>query len=97
MAQGDGYALLRVRIYTGRTHQIRVHLSSINHPILGDSLYTRKDNKYDVTMMLHSALLAVEHPATGERMVFRAPLPERFEKVMKQLGIDYKVDTISIE
>ena len=97
LAQGDGYALLRVRIYTGRTHQIRVHLSSIGHPILGDSLYTRKDNKYDVTMMLHSALLSLDHPTTGERMVFRAPLPERFESVMKTLGIDYKVDSIPIE
>ena len=97
LAQGDGYALLRVRIYTGRTHQIRVHLSSIGHPILGDSLYTRKDNKYDVTMMLHSALLSLDHPTTGERMVFRAPLPERFESIMKTLGIDYKVDSIPIE
>lgn len=97
LAQGDGYALLRVRIYTGRTHQIRVHLSSINHPILGDPLYTRKDNKHDVTMMLHSALLAVEHPTTGERMVFRAPVPERFERVMESLGINYRVDAISVE
>ena len=97
LAQGDGYALLRVRIYTGRTHQIRVHLSSIGHPILGDSLYTRKDNKYDVTMMLHSALLSLDHPTSGERMVFRAPLPERFESVMKTLGIEYKVESIPIE
>lgn len=90
LSQGDGYALLRVRIYTGRTHQIRVHLTSIGHPILGDSLYSRKDNKHDVTMMLHSALLSLEHPTTGERMVFRAPLPERFEKALEALSITYK-------
>ena len=90
LSQGDGYALLRVRIYTGRTHQIRVHLTSIGHPILGDSLYSRKDNKHDVTMMLHSALLSLEHPTTGERMVFRAPLPERFEKAFEALSITYK-------
>lgn len=89
LAQGDGYALLRVRIYTGRTHQIRVHLNSIGHPVLGDPLYSRKDNKIDCTMMLHSALLSLTHPTTGERMVFRAPLPDRFASAMEKLGIEY--------
>lgn len=82
------YALLRVRIYTGRTHQIRVHLSSIGHPVLGDPVYSRPDSRYrDATLMLHAEKIVFTHPSTGERMVFRTDLPERFKAVMEKEGL----------
>ncbi len=88
ISQNMDYALLRVRIYTGRTHQIRVHLLSIGHPVLGDSVYSRRDGKYpDATLMLHASRIVFNHPRTGERMVFRAPLPERFLDIIEKEGL----------
>lgn len=88
ISQNMDYALLRVRIYTGRTHQIRVHLLSIGHPVLGDSVYSRRDGEYpDATLMLHASRIVFNHPRTGERMVFRSPLPERFLDIMKKEGL----------
>ena len=88
ISQNMDYALLRVRIYTGRTHQIRVHLLSIGHPVLGDSVYSRRDGEYpDATLMLHASRIVFNHPRTGERMVFRSPLPERFLEIMKKEGL----------
>lgn len=84
ISQNMDYAFLRLRLYTGRTHQIRVHLASINHPVLGDPIYSRLDKKYrDSSLMLHSERLVIFHPRTGERMVFRAPIPERFVSILK--------------
>ena len=94
MAQGDNYALLSLRIYTGRTHQIRVHLSSISHPILGDPIYSRKDDIYpEATLMLHAYRLVFDHPKTKERMVFRAPLPQRFFPILQKEGIEWRSDS----
>lgn len=93
----DGAALLRVRIHSGRTHQIRVHLSSIGHPVAGDALYggTRTPSSRKAAARqalaslarpaLHSARLAFVHPATGERLVFEAPLPEDLLLVIREL------------
>lgn len=73
--------LLRLRIETGRTHQIRVHLSHIGHPVLGDRQYGRRgghetDQPWPVPrQMLHARRLAFEHPRTGRRRVFHAPIP----------------------
>lgn len=92
LGQGRGYALLSLRIYTGRTHQIRVHLMSINHPVLGDPIYSRKDEEYpDASLMLHAYRLVIDHPRTKERMVFRAPLPSRFFPVMEKEGISWRL------
>ncbi len=89
LSENMNYALLRVRIYTGRTHQIRVHLASINHPVLGDPIYSRIDNKYkDITLMLHAERIVFNHPTTGERMVFRAPIPERFINFLDSEGLN---------
>lgn len=88
ISQNSEYAFLILRLYTGRTHQIRVHLSSINHPVLGDPIYSRVDKKYkDATLMLHSLRLVIHHPRSGEKMVFRAPLPERFNEILESEGL----------
>ncbi len=65
--------LIKIRLHTGRTHQIRVHLSSINFPLVGDDLYGR--NRDTVRLMLHAASLKITHPQTGQRMRFRAAIP----------------------
>lgn len=79
ISQNSDYAFLRLRIYTGRTHQIRVHLLSLGHPVLGDSIYSRPDSRYPgATLMLHAERIVFTHPRTGEKMVFRSPLPDRF-------------------
>lgn len=88
ISQNSEYAFLILRLYTGRTHQIRVHLSSINHPVLGDPIYSRVDKKYkDATLMLHSLRLVIHHPRSGEKIVFRAPLPERFNEILESEGL----------
>lgn len=69
-------AFLECRLETGRTHQIRVHLSSINHPLVGDPVYGQRRPKLQIERpFLHAAELAFEHPATGERVTFRSDLP----------------------
>ncbi len=77
-----GYSLLRCRIHTGRTHQIRVHLRSLGHSILGDTVYGYRAlpnlPAEPSRVMLHSARLAFEHPITGEALDLEAPLPEAF-------------------
>ncbi len=67
--------LLDVHIITGRTHQIRVHMASIGHPVLGDPLYGHKHMPPAGRLMLHAYSLAFTHPATGERLQFSAPCP----------------------
>ncbi len=93
----DGAALLRVRIHTGRTHQIRVHLASIGHPVAGDAVYggTRTPPSRRAAARaalaglerpaLHSARLSFTHPATGERVTFTSPLPDDLLRVLAQL------------
>jgi 23S rRNA pseudouridine1911/1915/1917 synthase len=93
----DGAALLRVRIHTGRTHQIRVHLASIGHPVAGDAAYggtrtapSRRAAARDVLARLrrpalHSARLSFTHPATGERVTFTSPLPDDIAQTLRQL------------
>lgn len=82
-------ALLRCYLLTGRTHQIRVHLASINHPILGDTTYGyRLKKEHEVAaprVMLHAERIAFEHPISGEQMLFCAPLPEDFKEYLKML------------
>ena len=80
------YSLMRVRIKTGRTHQIRVHMKFINCPILGDPLYGKKDKQFpDATLMLHSRLLKIFIPDNKEKQMFKTSTPERFLKVEQKL------------
>lgn len=82
-------ALLRCYLLTGRTHQIRVHLSSINHPILGDITYGyrfKKGEKIQVSrVMLHAERISFVHPITNKPMEIVAPLPEDFKDYMNQI------------
>jgi 23S rRNA pseudouridine1911/1915/1917 synthase len=96
----DGAALLRVRIHTGRTHQIRVHLASIGHPVAGDATYggTRTPSSRKAAARkalaslerpaLHSARLVFDHPGSGERRAFEAPLPADLEGLLEALRAD---------
>ena len=91
ISQANGYSFLRIRIYTGRTHQIRVHMASIGHPVLGDPIYSKKDAGFpDATLMLNSASLTITHPESGERMTFSSPVPERFIRIMEKTGLKDK-------
>ena len=77
---------LKVELETGRTHQIRVHMSYIKHPIIGDEVYGRAKNRLGIVgQALHAGELRLTHPRTGERMTFTAPLPEEFEAALTKL------------
>ena len=83
----DGYTYIEARLETGRTHQIRVHLSYINHPILGDEVYGRTTNKFNLKgQVLHAKTLGFIHPTKKEYMEFEAPLPMSFEKILRTLN-----------
>ena len=72
----EGFTLARFRLYTGRTHQIRVHCRHIGHPVVGDPVYGSKKQKFHLAgQLLHACRLELTHPRTGERMSFEAPLP----------------------
>ena len=82
----NGYTLLEVRIETGRTHQIRVHLSEIGYPIVGDMVYSNGKNPFGVEgQMLHAQKLQFKHPITGKELILEAPIPEYFKKVLESL------------
>jgi len=82
-----GYSLISCKLETGRTHQIRVHLSSIGHPLLGDGLYGAKcPDKGLEGQCLHATQLQFIHPVTLEKVVLEAPLPDYFNEVLFRLG-----------
>lgn len=85
--QYDGYALCSISILTGRTHQIRVHMSHIGHGVLGDPIYGRPDRRFpEAALMLHARRLELDNPSTGERMKFESREPSRFESVLNALA-----------
>ncbi len=80
------YAYIECKLETGRTHQIRVHMTSIGHPLLGDDVYSTAKSPYKLQgQTLHARILGFNHPRTGEYMEFEAPLPEYFNKVLDDL------------
>ena len=82
----NGYTYLDIKIDTGRTHQIRVHLAEIGYPIIGDGVYSNGRNPFGVEgQMLHAKSLEFKHPITGKIMKLEAPLPEYFEDVLRNL------------
>jgi 23S rRNA pseudouridine1911/1915/1917 synthase len=78
--------LLRVRLETGRTHQIRVHLEAIGHPVVGDPVYGRGDTLGLERQFLHAARLAFDHPADGRRVEVRSPLPADLAAALERAG-----------
>jgi 23S rRNA pseudouridine1911/1915/1917 synthase len=89
-----GVSLLHVAISTGRTHQIRVHLSEIGHPIVGDAVYggTRRRVPADLRPLLsldrpflHAGRLVFHHPVEGRKMEFEAPLPRELQEILDQI------------
>lgn len=85
--ENKNYSLVKVRIETGRTHQIRVHMKSLNHPILGDSTYGNSSDGID-RQMLHAYRLKFTHPISKKEMVVTAPIPEDFKRALKLAGLD---------
>ena len=84
------YTYMQFKLETGHTHQIRVHMSSIGHPLLGDSLYASGKSPFKnlCGQTLHAKTIGFIHPSTKEYMEFHAPLPEYFEKLLSQLKIN---------
>lgn len=85
--ESKNYSLVKVRIETGRTHQIRVHMKSLNHPILGDATYGNSTDGID-RQMLHAYRLKFTHPISKKEMVVTAPIPEDFKRAAKFAGLD---------
>lgn len=82
LSKTECYSLLRLRLETGRTHQIRVHMSSIGHPLVGDFLYGVEEPEIITRTALHSAKLTLFHPVTGKKLEFTVPLPEDMKKLI---------------
>ena len=84
---GQNFAYIRCKLETGRTHQIRVHLTSINHPLLGDPVYGPKKCPYNLKgQVLHAGTLGFIHPKTKEYIEFKSELPEYFKKLLDKLS-----------
>jgi len=95
LAENNGFSLVKFKLETGRTHQIRVHMSSIGHPLAGDITYGGGRSKFEVQnadllcgQCLHAKRLELTHPDTKEKMLFECPLPEYFRAIIKKLGLE---------
>lgn len=87
IARYNGYTHIRCELETGRTHQIRVHMAHIGHPLLGDLVYGHKRPEKGLSgQCLHARALRFVHPRTGELVTFTCPLPEYFQDVLARLG-----------
>lgn len=86
----DGFTYVECKLQTGRTHQIRVHMTAIGHPLLGDTKYTARKNPFNICgQALHSHRLTLTHPTTGELMTFTAPLPDDIRNILAVLGFKF--------
>ena len=88
-ADGNSFTLLRCQLETGRTHQIRVHMASVGHPLLGDAVYgganTRFESRHRASIVgqcLHAGELHLTHPRTGKKMQFTAPMPQNMQHIV---------------
>ena len=87
LARCPGYTYVRCRLETGRTHQIRVHMAHLGHPIAGDALYGGGDRGL-TGQCLHARALTFVHPRTGERMTLTCPLPPEFREFLRKIGAE---------
>lgn len=83
LRENERFSELKVRLITGRKNQIRVHFADLGHPVVGDTKYGLKGKKSE-QMALHARSIAFNHPHSGKRMVFEAPVPEFFTRLMKK-------------
>ncbi|MDF2840945.1 MAG: pseudouridine synthase [Clostridia bacterium] len=82
----ENYTLIEAQLETGRTHQIRVHMAHIGHPVVGDPVYGFKKQRFDTKgQLLHARVLGFIHPRTGEYKEFEAPLPEYFTNILNKI------------
>ncbi len=89
------HTLLHLRLETGRTHQIRVHMAYIHHPLTGDDVYGAAKNRFGLEgQALHGYRLSFAHPATGKRMVFTSPVPESFMRLLHRLDPELDPETV---
>ncbi|MFH0887453.1 MAG: RluA family pseudouridine synthase, partial [bacterium] len=78
------YTLVQVRLGTGRTHQIRLHMRAVGHPVVGDKTYGKRREDFNVPgQLLHAVELSFDHPVTGKRLEFKVPIPAEMERVIK--------------
>ena len=88
------YSWVTCKLHTGRTHQIRVHMLDLGHPLVGDALYGGKPALGLERQALHAAKLAFEHPGTRAWMTFEAPLPPDLADALQQAGLNYNIDSL---
>ena len=93
ISRPDGFTYAELKLETGRTHQIRVHMAHIGHPVLGDHVYGGGSTQFEKRhpdlfrgQCLHAAELELTHPATGKRMRFEAPLPDNFKRILELIN-----------
>jgi 23S rRNA pseudouridine1911/1915/1917 synthase len=91
LARFDSAELLRAKLYTGRTHQIRVHLASLGHPVVGDETYGGRDGRRVTALpahrhFLHAAWLTLRHPVTGDVLDLRSPLPPELRAALREIA-----------
>ena len=92
---GADFTLCKFDLQTGRTHQIRVHAKHMGHPVVGDPVYGFKKQKFALQgQLLHACKLELDHPTSGERMEFHAPLPTVFLEILQKLCRQYNVDEV---
>ncbi|MCR4726751.1 MAG: RluA family pseudouridine synthase [Clostridia bacterium] len=92
IARFQKYTLVECELKTGRTHQIRVHMKSISHPVVGDKTYGKANEKLaPYGQLLHAHKLVLFHPVTGEKMTFEAPLNAAFAAALQKLGFEGKL------
>ncbi len=93
--QSSRISLVDVTLHTGRTHQIRVHFSSLNHPIVGDETYGNKNEKIKATgQMLHSYYLEFLHPITKENLSFIVLPDEYFFSILNKTGLEFNEELL---
>ena len=87
LARGSQRALLEARPKTGRTHQVRIHLSALGYPLLGDALYGAEASDLIARPALHAFSLTFDHPGSGQEVSFRVSAPRDFQSALEQAGI----------